>query len=81
MSGSGSRRGWWIAAALVAVAVVIDVVDGARLKLATSVLLLAGCLIAAVARPPWSMPVKGAVIGCLAGALALVAYRLVGPGL
>lgn len=72
---------WWLATALLAVAVGIDVVDGAPLKLATSALLLAGCLVAALTRPPWPKSVKAVVIGCVAAAIMLVVYRIAGPGL
>jgi hypothetical protein len=62
-------------------AVVIDLIDGPLLKLATSSLLLAACVLGAVARPPRSIAVTAGINGCAIGAGVLVLYRLVGPGL
>lgn len=57
---------WWAAAAVLAVAIAVDVIDGSALKLLSSVLLLAGCALHAAL----------AVAGCFAAAAAVLAYRL-----
>jgi hypothetical protein len=82
--GRGSRPGvwgWWLGAALTGAAVAIDLVDGAPLKLATSVLLFVGCLVAALTSVRRSRVATGIVAGCLVGAVVLIVVRLVGPGL
>ena len=66
---------------LTATAVAIDVVDGRPLKLATSVLLFVGCLVAALSSNRRSRMAMGVVAACLLGAVALIVARLVGPGL
>lgn len=73
--------GWWIGVLLTAVAVAIDLVDGQPLKLATSVLLFAGCLVAALTTRRPSRTSSLAVAGCIGGAIVLILVRMVGPGL
>lgn len=77
----GTHWAWWLAIILLAAAIVIDLVDGAPLKLATSGLLFAACLLAATSRPPRPKPLGFAIIACIAGAVGLVLYRIFGPGL
>jgi len=79
--GRGSRWTWWSAAALLAAAVVIDAIDGEPLKLATSGLLLAACVIGAATTPPRHRVVRAALVLCLASGAVLIAYRIAGPGL
>lgn len=74
-------RIWWFAVALTGAALVIDLIDGAPLKLATSVLLFAGCLVAALTSARRSRLATGVVAGCLLAAVALIVVRLFGPGL
>lgn len=71
---------WWLCVALLAVSVTIDAYDGNPPKLATSVLLFAGCLLNALTRPPRSTAVKSATGVLLLLALAVFGYRLLGPG-
>lgn len=72
---------WWLATGLVGAGLVIDVVDGAPLKLLTSVLLFVACLLAAVTRTPRASRVRAVIAACLVAMVALVAYRALGPGL
>lgn len=69
-------KAWWALAALLAVAVVVDVMDGQPLKLLTSVLLLAGCLLSALLPMPRGPAALMAIGGCFGGALLLVLFRL-----
>ena len=73
--------GWWLGVALTAVAVGIDIVDGAPLKLATSALLFVGCLLAALTAGRPSRIATGVVAGCMLGAVLLILFRAFGPGL
>jgi hypothetical protein len=73
--------GWWLGAALTAVALAIDIVDGAPLKLATSALLFVGCLLAALTTGRPSRLATGVVAGCMLGAVLLILFRAFGPGL
>jgi hypothetical protein len=71
-----SGKAWWALAALMAVAFAIDLADGQPLKLLTSGLLLAGCLLSAalpLPRPPAALLAIG---GCFAGALVVIVIRL-----
>lgn len=77
----GTNLSWWFCVALLAASVAIDAYDGNPPKLATSVLLFAGCLLNALTRPPRSTTVKSATGLLLLLALAVFAYRLLGPGL
>ncbi|WP_146204418.1 hypothetical protein [Massilia glaciei] len=72
---------WWLCVALLGAAVAIDAYDGEPLKLGTSLLLFAGCLLNALVRPPRSRAVKAGTGALLLGAAGLMIYRLVGPGL
>lgn len=73
--------GWWLGVALTAVALGIDIADGAPLKLATSALLFVGCLLAALTSGRPSRIATGLVAGCMLGAVLLILYRGFGPGL
>jgi hypothetical protein len=70
-----------VAATILLIAVAIDVIDGQPLKLATSACLLVAALAAALSRVPRPLPVRLLVAAFSAGALALFAYRVIGPGL
>lgn len=72
---------WWLAVALLVVALIFDLIDGAPLKTATSGLLLVACLVGASSRPPRATLVKFAITACMAAAVGLVLYRIAGPGL
>ncbi len=72
---------WWLATALLAAAVVVDAVDGAPLKLATSVLLALACLLMALTRSPRPPAVRGAVLALAGAAAALLLYRIGFAGL
>jgi hypothetical protein len=72
---------WWALAALLAVAVVIDAIDGAPLKLATSCLLLAASLLVALTRPPRSKAVMRLALALSAAAVALLVVRVTVAGL
>jgi len=72
---------WWVAVALLGVAVVIDFNDGNPLKLGTSVLLFAGSLLSAVLPLPRSPRVSMAIFACFAGGVALVVLRAVSGSL
>jgi hypothetical protein len=72
---------WWICVALLAASVVIDFYDGNLLKLGTSIFLFAGCLLNALTLPPRSNTVKSTTGALLLLAVAIFAYRLLGPGL
>lgn len=72
---------WWGATALLALALVVDLVDGQPLKLATSVLLFVACLLSALVRPPRRGPVGIVVVACFGGAALLLLVRAFGPGL
>jgi hypothetical protein len=76
-----SQWRWWVGVAVFAAAVVIDVIDGPLLKLGTSALLLVACLLGATTHPPRSSTVTLGMVACVASAVVLVLYRLVGPGL
>jgi hypothetical protein len=73
--------GWWLGVALTAVALAIDIGDGAPLKLATSALLFVGCLLAALTAARPSRIATGVVAGCMLGAVLLILFRTFGPGL
>jgi hypothetical protein len=72
---------WWGATVLLGVDLVIDVIDAQPLKLATSVLLFAACLLAALVRPPRRGVVGGVIVACIGGAVLLLLFRVFGPGL
>jgi hypothetical protein len=73
--------GWWALTGLLGFALVIDVIAGNPLKLATSLLLFIGCLLSAAVRAPRSKAVSGLIGGCMVLAVILILYRLLGPGL
>ena len=66
---------------MLGVGLVIDIIDGAPLKLATSALFFTACLLSAVARQPRKPQVTGAIVACFGLAILLVLYRALGPGL
>lgn len=72
---------WWALAGLLGAGLVIDIVDGAPLKLATSSLLFTACLLSAAVRQPRRPLVAGTIVACFGLAGLLVLYRALGPGL
>jgi hypothetical protein len=76
-----ARWGWWLITALLGAGLVIDVIDGEPLKLATSALLFLGCLLSALVPPPRRGLVGGLIVACVGLAVLLVLYRIFGPGL
>lgn len=67
---------WWLATALLVVAVIIDAVDGAPAKLATSVTMLAAAFLGAATRPPRPVLVRLAIATLLFASLATLVYRV-----
>jgi len=78
--GGGSKRIWWVAVLLLGAALVIDVMDGEPLKLATSAVLFAGCLLSALLPLPRPAAGSVAVVACFAAGIALMGYRLLFAG-
>ena len=72
---------WWAITVLLGIGLVIDINDGAPLKLATSALLFAACLMSALAPPPRKGILGMAIIACFGTAILIVMYRALGPGL
>lgn len=72
---------WWGITVLIGAGLVIDVIDGAPLKLATSALLFIACLLSALNRPPRKPAISGAIVIGFGLAILLVLYRALGPGL
>jgi hypothetical protein len=72
---------WWGATVLLGMALVMDVIDGQPLKLATSVLLFVACLLSALVRPPRRGAAGGVIVACIGGAVLLLLFRVFGPGL
>ena len=66
---------------MLGVALVIDVIDGQPLKLATSVFLFAACLLSALVPPPRKGLVGSAIVALFGGAALLIVFRAFGPGL
>lgn len=76
-----TRWVWWVAVALLGAAVVIDVIDGNPLKLATSAMLFTGSLLSALLPLPRSPRASMAIFACFAGGVALIILRAVSGGL
>lgn len=72
---------WWALTTLLGVGLVIDAIDGPPLKLVTTALLFAACLLSALVRPPRKGLAGAAIVVCFGGALLLVLFRALGPGL
>lgn len=72
---------WWLMAALLGAALVIDLADGAMLKLATTACLLAATLLGALTRQPRPLVMHAAIGAALLAAGTLMIYRYFGPGL
>ncbi len=70
------RIGWWVAAAFLLAAVVIDALDGEPLKLATSVALFIACTAAAASSPPRSFFIKAFIVFWALVSVGLLIYRL-----
>jgi len=70
-----------VLAGLLGVGLVIDVIDGQPLKLATSVFLFAACLLSALVPPPRKGLVRTAIIAFFGGAALLIVFRVFGSGL
>lgn len=73
--------GWWALTALLGIGLVIDVVDGEPLKLATGALLFLASLLSALVRPPRRGLAGGLIVACIGLAVLVLLYRLFGPGL
>jgi hypothetical protein len=73
--------GWWVLTALLGLGLVIDVVDGEPLKIATSVLLFLACLASALVRPPRQGLAGALIVACIGLAVLVLLYRIFGPGL
>ena len=73
--------GWWLGVLVFATTFAIDLIDGPWLKLVTSALFLVACLLAASFRWPRPPGVTLGIGACGVGAVLLVLYRLVGPGI
>lgn len=74
---AGPSKAWWALAALMAAALVVDVIDGQPLKMLTSALLLVGCLLSAALPMPRGPKALLAIAACFGGALLLLLIRLV----
>jgi len=72
---------WWVGVAAMAVAVVVDFIDGEPLKLATSVLLLLAFVAIAATQRARTATAKVVIGTAVLGATAVLLYRLFGPGL
>ena len=77
----GRPWGWAVAAGALALALIVDLWDGAPLKAATSALVFVACLILAVSKVPRAKGATYAAGGLVLSAAALIVYRLLGPGL
>ena len=73
--------GWGVAAGVLAIALIIDMMDGSHLKTAASALLLGACVVLAVSRRPRARTATSVAIALAAAAVLLIGYRIVGPGL
>lgn len=71
---------WWLMVALLGAALVIDLIDGAVLKSATTACLLAAALLGALTRQPRPLAMHAAISMALLAAGTLMIYRLFGPG-
>lgn len=80
-AGWRTRWVWWVATALLGVALFVDLNDGNRLKLATSALLFLGCLLLAVLPSPRSPKVGVAIVACFVAGVALIVFRAVSGAL
>ena len=76
-----NNRWWWVFVVLLVPAVVLDTIDGEPLKLATSAMLLGGALIGALSKPPRAVVARGSIAALIIGAIGMIVYRAVGPGL
>lgn len=72
---------WWVAVAAMGAAVVVDAIDGEPLKLATSVLLLVAFVTIAATQRRRTTTAKAAIGAAVAGATAVLLYRLFAAGL
>jgi hypothetical protein len=75
--GWRTRWVWWVAAALLGVALFVDVNEGNPLQLAASALLFVGCLLLAALPSPRSPKVGVAIVACFVGGIALSVFRAV----
>ena len=82
--GTGNRRrkhahwGWWLASALLAMAALVDAVDGDGLKLATSLSWLGAALLGALTTPPRPVALWVAVLLLAATGVGTTVLRLAG---
>ena len=67
---------WWAITALLGAGLVIDIIDGPPLKIATSGLLFAACFMSALAPPPRRGILGAAIISCFGLAILIVLYRV-----
>ena len=72
---------WWAASAVMGLAVGIDALDGEPLKLATSLLLLIVFVVIAATQRRRTRTAKVVIGAGVACAVAVLLYRLFGPGL